>query len=343
MREDWNRRAREDARYYVGFGGRGQEEAEFQATAADVVRGLEWELGHFGPGCNTTALCALEIGCGVGRLMLPLSQRFREIHGVDVSDEMIGLARERLTETSNAHVQVNDGVGLGDFADESFDFVYSYAVFQHVPKREVVFGYLVETRRVLKVGGLARCQVNGLPATDEPCDTWAGVHISEEEIRSFALDQDFQLLALEGAGTQYMWITMRKQPRGWHTKLARRAPDSRARIRRITNAFSSEPFAASKGRSAIVSLWMQGMPADCDLLHMGARIGGLPACISRIGPPESDGLQQVVVMLPPGITTGLRPVRLDWLGRALCPEATLRVIPAGPEPIGDARNIMHRI
>ena len=37
MRADWNQRAREDAHYYVAFGGRDQDEAEFLATAADVL------------------------------------------------------------------------------------------------------------------------------------------------------------------------------------------------------------------------------------------------------------------------------------------------------------------
>lgn len=44
MRADWNDRAREDARYYVAFGRRGQEEEEFFASASDVVHALEEEL-----------------------------------------------------------------------------------------------------------------------------------------------------------------------------------------------------------------------------------------------------------------------------------------------------------
>ena len=44
MRADWNQRALEDARYYVAFGRRGQEDEEFFASAVDVVRLLEEEL-----------------------------------------------------------------------------------------------------------------------------------------------------------------------------------------------------------------------------------------------------------------------------------------------------------
>ena len=82
--------------------------------------------------------------------MRPMSRHFVEIHGVDVSDEMIGLAREKLRDIPNAHPHVTDGASLAQFADDSFDFVYSYAVFQHIPSRDVVFQYLREIRRVLK-------------------------------------------------------------------------------------------------------------------------------------------------------------------------------------------------
>ncbi|HEY2843583.1 MAG TPA: methyltransferase domain-containing protein, partial [Bryobacteraceae bacterium] len=95
MRNDWNARAREDAGYYVAFGRREQSDADFYATATAVVNGLETELLRV-PAVQRHSWKALEIGCGPGRLMRPMSRHFAEIHGVDVSDEMIALARERL-------------------------------------------------------------------------------------------------------------------------------------------------------------------------------------------------------------------------------------------------------
>src|SRR5271165_609221 len=180
MRADWNGRAGEDANYYVAFGRREQEEAEFFATAAQVVRGLELDLARF-----AGRDAALEIGCGPGRLMRPLSRHFKEIHGVDVSDAMIGLARERLRETPNAFPHHSSGSDLKLFPAEKFDYVYSYAVFQHIPSAEVVFQYLREARRVLKTGGILRCQINGLPPTAKQYDTWAGVRIPAEQIAQF--------------------------------------------------------------------------------------------------------------------------------------------------------------
>src|SRR5258705_10235986 len=124
MRADWNERAKEDPYYYVAFGRRGQDDEEFFATAADVVRALEVELKRLAPG-DRRARRALEIGCGPGRLMRPMSWNFGEIHGVDVSDEMIRLAKEKLSNVPNAIPVHNDGSGLGCYEDEFFDFVYS--------------------------------------------------------------------------------------------------------------------------------------------------------------------------------------------------------------------------
>jgi cyclopropane fatty-acyl-phospholipid synthase-like methyltransferase len=116
MRSDWDQRARQDAFYFAAFGRHEQEEAEFEATAADVVRNLDRELRRLGDSSN---LRALEIGCGPGRIMLPMSQRFGEIHGVDISAEMVHLARARLQQMPHAHAHVNSGADLGGCADGS--------------------------------------------------------------------------------------------------------------------------------------------------------------------------------------------------------------------------------
>jgi len=328
MREDWNRRAREDASYYVAFGRRAQTEEEFFVTGVELAQGLARELKRLAP--SLTGWRALEIGCGLGRLMRPLARHFAEIHGVDVSDEMLRRASERLADTPNAHVHLTSGADLGMFADGYFDFVYSYAVFQHIPSREVVFEYLREARRVMRPGAVFRFQLNGLPETAARYDTWNGVRIPAAEVAAFARDYDFQLLALEGARTQYLWVTLLKQPAGWRESLLARRPHACARIRRITNAHSSEPLAPSRGRFASVSLWLEGLPREADLTTLEVRVGGALGELQYLGPPEYDGLQQLNVALPDGLASGLQPVAACWLGRPVAPAATLRVIPPGP-------------
>jgi len=321
MRADWNRRAGEDANYYVAFGRRNQGEEEFLASGADVVRNLERELKRL-----AGRDAALEIGCGPGRLLLPMSRHFSEIHGVDVSDEMIRLARERLHCAPNACVHHNSGSDLAAFPDERFDFVYSYAVFQHIPSREVVFQYLREARRVMKTGGVLRCQVNGLPPDARQYDTWSGVRITPGEIAAFAEENDFQLLALEQAGTQYMWVTCRKGHAG---QKAGGSPKGPPHLRNISNAHTGEAATPAAGALAAISLWIRGLPEECDLIHLNVTADERQCRPVYIGPAARDGITQVNAALPEGIRSGLVPVEVSWLGRPLCAGWT-RILPAPP-------------
>jgi SAM-dependent methyltransferase len=316
MRSDWNERAAEDAYYYVAFGRREQDDDEFFSTAADLVRTLTSEFKRF-PGRDA----ALEIGCGPGRLMRPLSRHFGEIHGVDVSDEMIRLASERLRGVSNAHPHRSSGADLALFRDDFFDFVYSYAVFQHIPSREVVFSYLREAWRVLKPGGILRCQLNGLPPRARQYDTWSGVRITPDEIRAFAREQRFHLLALEEIWTQYMWITCRKPD----TSAPYPAPDAPL-IRNISNALTGEAVAPAAGPLAALSIWVERLPRDADLNNLSVTADAHPCRLVYIGYPAADAITQVNVILPEGIRTGLIPIELQPGGAS----GWIRVIPAGP-------------
>ncbi|HLK63112.1 MAG TPA: methyltransferase domain-containing protein [Bryobacteraceae bacterium] len=330
MRADWNARAGEDAYYYVAFGRREQGHDEFFSTAADVLRLLIAELKRLQ---NHEA--ALEIGCGPGRLMRPLAPYFGKIHGVDVSEEMVRLANQNLKSTPNAYAHETSGTDLSLFPTEKFDFVYSYAVFQHIPSRDVVFEYLREARRVLRTGGILRCQINGLPAHSKQYDTWSGVRIAPEEITAFAREYNLQLLALEQIWTQYMWITCRKMADGWTKHLETAADqifplDPAPSIHRISNALTGEAAAPATGPMAAISIRILNLPPDCDLNHMAITADDRACRLTYIGDREADGLSQVNAALPEGIRTGLVKIEVMWLGRPLCPPAWVRIVPAGP-------------
>jgi ubiquinone/menaquinone biosynthesis C-methylase UbiE len=315
MRADWNERAREDAHYYVAFGRRDQDDAEFFATATDVVRDLDGEIRRFPRGIVPAARRALEIGCGPGRLMRPMSSRFGEIHGVDISDEMVAQARWKLRDIPHAHVHHVSGGDLQLFASGYFDFVFSYAVFQHIPSADLVFGYLREIVRVLKPGGLARLHINGLPQSARTCNTWDGVRISADEVRAFTDQHGMRLLSLTGVDTQYMWTS-------WQKPFA-------CRIRQVVNSFSQEPFVPSRGRLASATVEIEHLPEPCDLNSLKAFIDGAPATNSYLG-PLVKGITQFDVFLPGGVRQGLLPVRVEWHGQRLCPDSVVRVIPPGP-------------
>ncbi|MFN0103749.1 MAG: class I SAM-dependent methyltransferase [Bryobacteraceae bacterium] len=325
MREDWNARAREDANYYVAFGRRDQEDDEFQSTAGEVVHGLEWEMRRLPAERDGRNRRALEIGCGPGRLMGPMAAHFGEIHGVDIADEMVAGARRRLAHIPHAHAHVARNSNLEMFCGESFDFAYSYAVFQHIPSRDVVLNYLKETWRVLKPGGYMRCQINGLPEAAARYDTWSGVRISAAELEEFCRANDFQMLSLEGAQTQYMWTTLRKREKGWYSTVGK--PERAVVIRRITNAQNSEPVAPASGRFAALSLWVENLPEECDVINFEVHVGGARGTLTYIGPREYDGMAQVNLRLPAGVGTGLQAVTLGWRGEPIGPPAKVRIVP----------------
>ncbi len=325
MRAEWNERAREDAHYFVAFGRRDQDDEEFFATAADLVRELEAELKRLPPDVPAASRRALEIGCGPGRLMRPMSRHFGEIHGVDVSDEMIARAQRKLAGVPHAHAHHASGSDLALFDSGYFDFVYSYAVFQHIPSAEVVFSYLRETVRVLKPGGIARLQINGLPKSAKAYTTWEGVRIGADEVRAFAGRQGMRLLSLTGVDTQYMWTTWQKPPR-----LPGAMPDNVCRIRSLANAFSSEQAVPASGRLACLALSVENLPEACDLNTLNVAIGGANGTVCYIGPRGANGLSQVNVFLPPGTRTGLVRVQAQWQGKPLCADRWAHVMPPGP-------------
>jgi SAM-dependent methyltransferase len=323
MRDDWNRRVREDAHYYAGFGRRGQSEAEFLSSADCVIEKLEPELARLPANAIRRAWRALEIGCGPGRLMLPLSRHFGEIHGVDVSGEMVAMAREPLAHIPHAHVHLTDGARLPQFADQSFDFIYSYAVFQHIPDREIILDYLSEIQRVLKPRGIFRGQFNDLPYSgDEPPNTWAGCRFSSGDIRTFTREHEIDLLDLSGRDTQYLWTTWRKRGAGQSAESIT-AP----KIRRVTNAVTTEPVVTTTGRFSSMSLWIEGLPPDCELNAMEVWLGGRAAVPFYVGSSVYDGVRpQLSVAMPAEMPSGLHEIFIRWKGTDLL-RATVRVLP----------------
>lgn len=323
MRADWDERAREDAHYYVAFGRRAQSEEEFFGSASDQVRLFETELKRR-PAEFWKAAAALEIGCGPGRLLQPLSRLFRAIHGLDISPGMLRRAQANLARVANLTLHHAVDSNLSGFGDASIDFVYSYAVFQHIPSKDIVFGYLREAVRVLTPGGLLVFQINGLPSEGHEPTTWEGCRVSAEELSSFAQDNGMLLLSLTDKGTQYMWVTLQKP---WPFPPAR--PD-RTAVFSVTNAFTGEPAVPAGGRFGAASVWMTDLPDETDLLSLSARVDGAPAYCCYISPP-TNGRRFLDLMLPAGTRTGLVAIDLAWRGAPLGNPAWARVIPPGPK------------
>lgn len=104
-------------------------------------------LSHLGPG---TAL--LDVGCGPGNITADLAARIEggSTLGIDLSDEVVRLARESHRGVANLEFAVGDVYAL-DAPDESYDLVFAHQVLQHLSDPVRAFG---ELRRVLRPGGL---------------------------------------------------------------------------------------------------------------------------------------------------------------------------------------------
>ena len=174
--------------------------------------------------------------------MRPMSWNFGEIHGVDVSDEMIRLASEKLVNVPNAFPRSTDGTDLSVLRRRLFRF---RLLLCGVPAySQPGCGLLVSYRSAPGAeGGRHRCtsRSTGFPRRRSEYTTWEGVRIGAAEMAEFASAHDFQLLAMEGVDTQYMWITMRKQPDGWFgaltaiTAAAPRRASAKSSIRTAAN------------------------------------------------------------------------------------------------------------
>lgn len=108
-------------------------------------------------GNDFTARAALDFGCGVGRVTLPLAERCERVYGVDVSSSMLREAAHNAAGMGLHNVEwipAERLVGLSG----SYDLVHSFLVFQHIPVREGerIFAALV---RGLRPGGVGSIQV----------------------------------------------------------------------------------------------------------------------------------------------------------------------------------------
>jgi SAM-dependent methyltransferase len=208
MRDDWDQRARENARYYVSTRTMEWSDEEFFASGevevSEQILNDSWNVYQ---GKAPAEMRVLEIGCGAGRVTRALANLFGEVHAVDVSGEMVRQAALALSDRPNAFVYQNNGKDLKVVPSSQFDFAFSSIVFQHIPSREVIESYVREVHRLLRPGALFKFQVQGdVNMRTKPDDTWLGVPFSERQAAEMAYRCGFDPRYRHGAGQQYFWL-----------------------------------------------------------------------------------------------------------------------------------------
>jgi cyclopropane fatty-acyl-phospholipid synthase-like methyltransferase len=221
MRADWDRRARENARHFIATGREQWTDEEFfESGVRTVEEEILTDMSNVCQGKAPREMRVLEIGCGAGRITRALAEVFGEVHGVDVSGEMVERARVALQAFPHAHVYRNNGMDLTVVPDLPFDFAFSYIVFQHIANYEIVENYVREVSRLLRPAGLFKFQVLGGVSQrrgsrfsfrrgtnrPDPNDTWKGAQFTEEAALAMAERCGFECRFQVGAEDQYFWL-----------------------------------------------------------------------------------------------------------------------------------------
>jgi len=208
MRDEWDQRARENARHYVATGKLDWNDDEyFESGRENVRREILTDMGNVCQGKDPKQMTVLEIGCGSGRITRALSEIFGHVYAVDISGEMIRQATQSLHDRPNAHVFQNSGSDLTVLGDLQVDFAFSFIVFQHIPSRDVIRSYVREVHRLLRPGGLFKFQVQGWTEMETGSeDTWIGVPFTDAEAVEMAASSGFEPRYRHGAGSQYFWL-----------------------------------------------------------------------------------------------------------------------------------------
>lgn len=232
MREFWDRRAGDNALFYVDsrLDYRAPDPESFWAGGREDLEKICAVLGVGFDGSEEV----VEIGCGVGRLTRELAARVASVRAVDVSAEMLARARAENPGLANVEWILGDGSSLDPIADRCADACFSHVVFQHLPDPEITYGYVREMGRVLRAGGWAAFQVSNAPEIHrrrpwrerlrsiprtvtgraprgQGHPAWLGSAVSIEALGEAARGAGAELERVEGAGTQWCLVLMRKR------------------------------------------------------------------------------------------------------------------------------------
>jgi SAM-dependent methyltransferase len=163
LQQHWDHFGEKDAMYAIltdpeKTGNRWSED-EFFATGKSEVGALMKSVEPLGyPLSRETAL---DFGCGAGRLSQALADWFEHVYGVDIAPSMVATANRYNRHPERCQYTVC-GESTLPFESETFDFIYSYYVLQHMESR-YQREYIAEFMRLLKPGGLAVFQFTSRP------------------------------------------------------------------------------------------------------------------------------------------------------------------------------------
>lgn len=160
-RTSWERFAEQDPYLYILTSMKRTDPGVFWRSGEQTV---SVELLPFIKAHDVRSFVAMELGCGIGRLALPLARHFGQVIGVDITRGMVRRATSFADDNGIKNVSFVAISGPEDFLQkagefaESCDFIYSLLVFQHIPELSMIEGYLHVIRTLLHERGVAYLQ-----------------------------------------------------------------------------------------------------------------------------------------------------------------------------------------
>ena len=148
----------------------------------------------------------LEIGYGSGVSFLNLSQKFSEIHGIDLHAHSDEVAHSFTHTQSNIHLRQGDVRAL-PYEDGSFDAAIAVSIHEHLPP-DTQDEAFAEVRRVLAPGG---CYVVGVPGVNAMMTT--AFYALGWDIRPYHISKETRVL--EAMGHALTMDVTRYWPRLW--------------------------------------------------------------------------------------------------------------------------------
>jgi ubiquinone/menaquinone biosynthesis C-methylase UbiE len=124
---------------------------EFFKTGDDEVNNILAYVRSLG--VDVSHARAMDFGCGAGRLTQALSKHFESVCGVDIAPSMIKLANKHNRAGARCQFILNQRDDLSTFKTESFDFIYSCRVLQHM-EPDYCRSYVREFLRLLSPEGV---------------------------------------------------------------------------------------------------------------------------------------------------------------------------------------------
>ena len=211
MKKEWNERAKMNLLFVIATDHSDSEDDFWESgkTECDLILGKNSQrFEKIKENKLPSKMNVLEIGCGIGRILIPMKKIFGNVIGIDVSSEMVQLGQKYVESIPNCSIIENNGIDLSEFSDNYFDFCYSFIVFQHIPEKKIVEKYISEVSRVLKSNCLFRFQVRGTISTKpNQITTWDGVQFTSDEIHKIALENNFKIIEEGSDKEEYYWLT----------------------------------------------------------------------------------------------------------------------------------------